>query len=46
MQTETPLESVLKTNLGQVMTYLSWKSACNTYEKLYNELVNKKYKNK
>ncbi len=39
---ETPLESALKTNLYQVMTYLSWKKACGEYERTYNDLMNKK----
>jgi hypothetical protein len=46
MPNESPLESVLKSDLGKIMTYLSWKSATNSYEKLYNELISKKYKNK
>ena len=46
LPTETPLESVLKTDLYQVMTYLSWKRACSDYEKEYNELVQQKYRNK
>ena len=41
---ENNIESVLKTNLYKVMTYLSWKKACSDYEKHYNELISKKYK--
>ena len=39
---ETPLNSVLSSDLHQVLTYLSWKRACTDYEKTYNELMNKK----
>tara|TARA_Y100001973_G_C5040674_1_gene252615 strand:- start:313 stop:609 length:297 start_codon:yes stop_codon:yes gene_type:complete len=38
---ERPLDSVLLTNLYEVLTYLSWKNACTTYQKHYNKL-NKK----
>ena len=35
------VESVLITNLYEILTYLSWKSACNSYERKLTEL-NKK----
>ena len=38
---ETPLVSVQLANLFDILTYLSWKSACNQYEKSLNELHNK-----
>ena len=34
-----PLNSVLLTNLYEVLTYLSWKSACTEYEKAYSKLI-------
>lgn len=36
-----PVNSVLLTDLYEVLTYLSWKNACTQYEKMYNDL-NKK----
>ncbi len=36
-----PVNSVLVTNLYEILTYLSWKNACNMYEKKYSDL-NKK----
>tara|TARA_Y100000592_G_C5406858_1_gene286121 strand:- start:726 stop:1031 length:306 start_codon:yes stop_codon:yes gene_type:complete len=36
-----PINSVLLTDLYEVLTYLSWKNACSQYEKAYTEL-NKK----
>jgi len=36
-----PVESVLITNLYQVLTYLSWKGACNEFEKQLNDLHTK-----
>ena len=41
LPTENPVNSVLLTDLYEVLTYLSWKNACGTYEKKYNDL-NKK----
>jgi len=38
---QSPLNSVLLTNLYEVLTYLSWKNAVTQYEKIYNDL-NKK----
>ena len=38
---ETPIESVLKANLYQVLTYLSWERACSDYEKEYMKLTDK-----
>jgi hypothetical protein len=37
----SPVESTLTTELYEVLTYLSWKSACNDFEVKLNEL-NKK----
>ena len=37
-----PVESVLITNLYEVLTYLSWKGACNEFEKQLNDLHTKK----
>ena len=39
--TDTPLSSVLNTNLYEILTYLSWKSAYADYETQINELTNK-----
>tara|TARA_R110000737_G_scaffold91969_2_gene124676 strand:- start:1010 stop:1309 length:300 start_codon:yes stop_codon:yes gene_type:complete len=36
-----PIDSVLVTNLYEVLTYLSWKNACNRYEKVLNDLHKK-----
>lgn len=36
-----PVDSVLNTKLYEVLTYLSWKSACAKFEKVYNELHTK-----
>ena len=44
MTGETPLVSAQLANLFDVLTYLSWKSACGDYEKLLNELHNKNNK--
>ena len=41
---ETPLVSAQLANLYDVLTYLSWKSACGTYEKTLNDLHNKENK--
>ena len=36
------IDSVKNTNLYEVLTYLSWKSACNEFDKQLNELHTKK----
>jgi hypothetical protein len=41
LPTHSPLNSVLLTDLYEVLTYLSWKNATVQYEKIYNDL-NKK----
>ena len=41
LPTESPLNSVLLTELYEVLTYLSWRNACGDYEKTYADL-NKK----
>tara|TARA_B110000444_G_C18588723_1_gene477438 strand:+ start:103 stop:405 length:303 start_codon:yes stop_codon:yes gene_type:complete len=38
---QSAVESVLVTNLYEILTYLSWKSACNSYEEKLND-INKK----
>jgi hypothetical protein len=38
---QNPLNSVLLTDLYEVLTYLSWKSACVQYEKTYSKLIQK-----
>tara|TARA_R100000231_G_scaffold359_1_gene611 strand:+ start:5423 stop:5581 length:159 start_codon:yes stop_codon:yes gene_type:complete len=38
---QRPLDSVLLTDLYEILTYLSWKSACNTYQDEYNKLHKK-----
>ena len=38
---ERPLDSVLLTDLYEILTYVSWKSACTTYEKEYTKLMRK-----
>ena len=35
------INSVLITNLYEVLTYMSWKSACGEYERLYNKMNRK-----
>tara|TARA_R110002074_G_scaffold161515_3_gene319707 strand:+ start:1304 stop:1471 length:168 start_codon:yes stop_codon:yes gene_type:complete len=35
------VESVLNSELYEIMTYLSWKSACGSYEEKVTELQNK-----
>ena len=42
LPTETPLDSVMKTDLYTVLTYLSYKRASSDYEKAYNDLINKR----
>tara|TARA_R110000824_G_scaffold72595_2_gene185185 strand:- start:10118 stop:10243 length:126 start_codon:yes stop_codon:yes gene_type:complete len=37
----SPIESVLNTDLYEVLTYLSWKSACADFEEVLSE-INKK----
>ena len=37
-----PINSVLTTNLYEVLTYLSWKAACNEFEKQLSDLYSKK----
>ncbi len=44
LPTETPLDSVMKTDLYTVLTYLSYKRASSDYEQTYSDLVNKKNK--
>jgi hypothetical protein len=41
MPTETPVNSVLETKLYEIITYLSWKAACGSYEERVNELNEK-----
>jgi hypothetical protein len=37
----SPIESVLNTDLYEILTYLSWKSACSQFEEVLSE-INKK----
>ena len=37
----SPINSVLLTDLYEVLTYLSWKNAVAQYEKIYNDLHKK-----
>jgi len=37
-----PIDSVLQSNLYEVLTYLSWKAAGNEFERKLNELHSKK----
>ena len=39
---ETPLESVLKANLWQVLMYLSWQKACSDYEEILSDMQKNK----
>ena len=41
---QSPVNSVLLTNLYEVLTYLSWKNAVMTFEKQYQELMKKQNK--
>jgi len=41
MPDETPVDSVLLTKLYEIITYLSWKSACGSYEERVSELNEK-----
>lgn len=41
LPTHNPVNSVLLTDLYEVLTYLSWRNACTSYERIYNDL-NKK----
>lgn len=38
---ETPVNSVLKANLYEVLTYLSWQQACSDYEEILSDLQKK-----
>tara|TARA_R110002020_G_scaffold290128_2_gene505580 strand:- start:16897 stop:17040 length:144 start_codon:yes stop_codon:yes gene_type:complete len=39
---ETPIESVMKTNLYEVLTYLSWQQACHDYEEILSDMEKNK----
>ena len=42
LQNETPIESVLKGGLYEVLTYLSWQQACVEYEEMLVDLEKNK----
>ena len=41
LEGHNPVNSVLLTNLHEVLMYLSWKNACSQYEKKYTDLHSK-----
>jgi hypothetical protein len=41
---QSPLDSVLNTELDEILTYLSWQNACNKFEELVTEINKKQQK--
>jgi hypothetical protein len=46
LSSDNPIDSVKKTKVLNVLTYLSWKNAVNDTENKYNELMTEKHKHK